>query len=537
MKYNCELCDYHTDNRTSYYQHKQGQKHQEKVGKQDDISNNFQCMSKSGNNFSINLNSLSDTENSPINTEIFNDTNVYKCRYCGIIFKTNSGLYKHNKKCTTKNEIEIKKSVENKINEVKIDFILKEKELIQQQLEEIKKEKEKQLEKTEKLLEKSEKEKEELKKEKEEEKKKLEEQLLYYRDVAYNKVENDCNMTNLNFINTHYKDAPALEGPKDLHKLFNADKSANPDVYYAKLASELGSHHRLNILHVVISDFIVKEYCKENKSEQSVWNSDSSRLNYIIKEFIQKDKIWIMDKSGKTLLNKVIRPIIEYIRVDLEEAKEHVISFSKKPNGITFLDMNDHRALLEIGNNIMNKSLEEDILKELTKHFNINQKLLLKDIQAKNKELGNKGNKGIKMIKDKIIDDEPENKIKDKLSNAIKDLDNKLNKLRKEERNLDLNNTDDNKKEKYKKIEDSKKELKTKKKEINKLLTSYNDIEQKLEEVTKEEDDISNDTESEHELETQRQIKISRTMRKKKDILNKKKEIEKEINNYKLSIS
>ncbi len=525
----------------------------EKVNIQPNISNDFQNVSKyfqiisnikKSNIENINIKN-NDTENSE--KSIVNDNFV--CIYCNTIFQTNSGLYKHKKKCNYKKDLDIKETYENKINEIKIDSVIKEKEIIQKQLEklekekeEIKKEKDKQLEKTEKML-------EELKKEKDEEKKKLEEQLLYYRDVAYSKKENDCNMTNLNFINTYYDDAPALEGPKDLHKLFNADKSANPEVYYANLASELGSHHRLNILHKVIAEFIVKDYCKEDKTKQSVWNSDSSRLNYIVRECIQKEKIWIMDKNGQSLLKKVIKPIIEYIKPDLEEATKRILSFSSKPNGITFMDMKDHKALLEIGNNIMNNSLQEDILKELTSYFNINQKLLLKDIKENNKEMGNK--KQIKMIKDvdnleqnfqskskKILNNSEHPKIMDevitpktKLTNFIKELDLNLDKLRKQEHRLDVNFEidDEDKEDKYKNIEDKKKELKNQKKEIRTLLTSYEELTTKKEEIIKEEEAISNDTESERELETQRQMQINRTTRKKKDILNKITALEKEI--------
>ncbi len=524
MKYNCTLCNYLSDDRKNFSHHKKTKKHQENVSKQPNISKMFPQIS---NDFQTENNNTED-QNILYSDEKSNEECKYKCSECNIYFKTNSGLYKHNKTCKNKQIEQIKNSCEKEI-------ILKEKELIQKQLEEVKKEKEELKLEKEKQLEEIKKEKEELKKEKEEEKKKLEEQLLYYRDVAYNKKDNDSNMTNLNFINTHYADAPVLEGPKDLHRLFLADKSGNPDVYYAKLAQELGSHHRLNILHVVIADFIVKEYCKEDKTKQSVWNSDSSRLNYIIKECIQKDKIWIMDKSGQSLLKKVIKPIIEYIKPELEEATKRVISYSNKPNGITFLDMKDHQALLEIGNNIMNKSLEEDILKELTKHFNINQKLLLKDIKAKNKELVNKIDiKTIKDIEDVNNIDKKTILAKEdsliKLKKIVKEIDTKLEKLRKEERKLDLCNDTEDKSGKYKNIEDTKKELKKQKKEINKSIINYEELIKKINEAEKEQNEISNDTESEDEQEKERLMKINRISRKMKELTNNKINLENEIN-------
>ncbi len=512
MKYSCRLCYYYTEDRTAYYQHKKTKKHQENVNKQPQLSNGYPTV----------IHLLSSEEESNEVTE----KNMYMCIFCKSEYKHKSGLSKHKKYCSLK-------EIQNKTDEVKIDYIMKEKELIQKQLEEVKKEKE------------------ELKKEKEEEKKKLEEQLLYYRDVAYNKIENDSNMTNLNFLNKHFADAPALEGPKDLHKLFNADKTENPNVYYANLASELGSHHRLNILHKVISDFIVKDYCKEDKSKQSVWNSDSSRLNYIIKECIQKDKIWIMDKSGQSLLKKVINPIIEYIKPELEEATKRILSFSSKPNGITFMDMKDHQALLEIGNNIMNNTLQEDILKELTGHFNINQKLLLKDIKANNNEIGNK--KNIKKINDidgigkiqenNLLEDKriEEVDLYKKLIGYINKIDITLEKLRKEANKLDCidyseEEDDEKRNKKIKEIENKKKELKIQKKDLLKIKSNYDDLNKKIMEVQKEEENISNDTESEDELEKERQYKFIKIKRKKNEIKLTQVSIEKEINKIKLLV-
>ncbi len=511
MKYNCELCNYLTEDRTAYYQHKKTKKHQEKVTNQPISSKNLPKTPIT-----------SETSESEVDV-------ILKCKFCNLIFTRADNLSRHLKKTCMKNEI----------NEIKIGSVLKEKELIEKQLEEVKKEKEERIKEKDKQL-------EDLKKEKEEEKKKLEEQLLYYRDVAYNKTDNDCNMTNLNFLNKHFADAPALEGPKDIHKLFNADKTENPHIYYAKLASELGSHHRLNILHKVISDFIVKDYCKEDKTKQSVWNSDSSRLNYIIKECIQKDKIWIMDKSGQSLLKKVINPIIEYIKPELAEATKRILSYSAKPNGITFMDMKDHQALLEIGNNIMNNSLQEDILKELTGHFNINQKLLLKDIKEKKKETNDvkaiedvvTPKLAIQDIKNEDVNDDmisKEKQGKEKLINQIKDIDNKLDKLRKDYNKLDFNSESDEEEEnkrrdKLNKIEIKKKELKEKKKELTKFLTEYNELDKKEIEIDKEEEDISNDTESEDEKEKERQLAISKISRTRKFIKYKKTELDKQIN-------
>ena len=507
MKYNCELCDYYTENRTCFYQHKLGQKHKEKVNKQT-ISTNLHQIPPFNTNIDI---STSEEKNSLI------------CEYCNSEFSRKDALLRHqNNRCTNK-------KLKEEVNEVKIESILKEKEFIQKQFEELKKEKEELKKEKEELKQEKEKEKEELKKEKEElkrekeeEKKKLEDQLLYYRDVLYNKSENDCNITNMNFINKHYQDAPVLEGPKNLHKLFIADKTAKQEVYYENLARELGSHQRLKILHKVISDFIVKDYCKEDKSKQSMWNSDSSRLNYIIKECIQKDKIWVMDKSGKNLLEKVIRPIIDYMKVDLVEAQKYIISYDK--NGeFTFMDMEDHKMLTEVLVSIANKTLEENILKELTQHFNINQKLLLKDIKDKNKLLDNKDKP--KLLKDK--EKQKEEDIKTKLNNILKEVDDNLVKIRKEEENIDSDNESDD--DKLIEIKEKKRELKIKKKQYKQKLKEYEEIEEELDEIVKKEEEISSDTESEREEENKRQLKILKTTRKKMELEQKKKEFEKQI--------
>jgi hypothetical protein len=62
--------------------------------------------------------------------------------------------------------------------------------------------------------------------------------------------------------------------------------------------------------HVFIADILVKYFKKDDVTKQPMWSTDTSRCSYIIK--ILPDD-WVKDKSGVALLDKCIKPFIDYI--------------------------------------------------------------------------------------------------------------------------------------------------------------------------------------------------------------------------------
>jgi hypothetical protein len=85
-----------------------------------------------------------------------------------------------------------------------------------------------------------------------------------------------------------------------------------PDMNDATLSKMFieGFEDNENSYHVFVADILIKYFKKEDISKQPMWSTDTSRCSYIIK--ILPDD-WVKDKSGVTLLDKCIKPFIEYI--------------------------------------------------------------------------------------------------------------------------------------------------------------------------------------------------------------------------------
>lgn len=65
-----------------------------------------------------------------------------------------------------------------------------------------------------------------------------------------------------------------------------------------------------NSYDTFIGDILIKYHKKEDISKQSIWNTDTSRWSYIVK--VLPDE-WIKDKNGIVMLDKCIKPLLNYI--------------------------------------------------------------------------------------------------------------------------------------------------------------------------------------------------------------------------------
>jgi hypothetical protein len=86
-----------------------------------------------------------------------------------------------------------------------------------------------------------------------------------------------------------------------------------------------------------LGSIIVKCYKKENKQDQSLWNTDTTRYSYIIKYIKNNISKWEQDKKGTKTQTKVIDPLItcvtnlliEYDNYMCEGQKDHVKEYIK----------------------------------------------------------------------------------------------------------------------------------------------------------------------------------------------------------------
>lgn len=170
-----------------------------------------------------------------------------------------------------------------------------------------------------------------------------------------NNTNNSINITTTQIRNilTECSTGPALTGITDMSLVFNEDDEL--------FLEDIAYDHRHKILYRTIGDSIVNIYKTPNPMDQSVWNTDCNRLNYLIKHAIGKKKAgWIMDKMGLRVVEYVISPVLWYL-------KEKMNGYAPQRHSDKTLRVK--ADLLDITKDINDGTLAEKINKYIAGHF------------------------------------------------------------------------------------------------------------------------------------------------------------------------
>ena len=141
--------------------------------------------------------------------------------------------------------------------------------------------------------------------------------------------------------------------------------------YKQKLIDWIIYNHNHKILHKYLGDFIIKVYKKEKPSEQSIWNTDSSRLTYIIKDLINnKSSKWKIDKKGVKTKKFLIKPLLNHIKTMLDDNQKILLGMVEKSKGLDIQSILDKvKSIIDIKSSIEDNILCDDILRYITPHF------------------------------------------------------------------------------------------------------------------------------------------------------------------------
>ncbi len=97
------------------------------------------------------------------------------------------------------------------------------------------------------------------------------------------------------FVNINFQNAPQLEkfSAIGLISSFGTDPNhrLTTEEDYNIFMYQIYKAHKINGLHVVLGEIIKQIYIKEDETQQSIWSTDSSRMNYIYKEVRE----WVKD--------------------------------------------------------------------------------------------------------------------------------------------------------------------------------------------------------------------------------------------------
>ena len=342
MIYKCLSCNYETSVKCNFLKHNQTSKHLKKsqgsVGAIPQIKEGPVRAPKVPPVYEK-VTSPSDPgieEDIPITAKP--DTQKHRCRHCGAVFAKPGNLKRH-----------IVDRCPNKDSD--LDKALKRAEELESRLKD--KEIQRLMEKNNDLIEQG---------------KKQDQENKYLKSMveqAGSIVKTSVNA--LSYIHTNYKNAPLLEPINDysIIKRNNETQTIENILMYYHTNGKLVEH---------LGNILVAQYKKENPSEQSIWNSDCARLSYIIRKLVDNKPDWITDKKGYKLRESVIDPLLDYLKVIVQQ---YVLGEAGNPSALTNDHLRGHLAKMEACNTLVadidDGTIADNLVRYLAPHFYINK--------------------------------------------------------------------------------------------------------------------------------------------------------------------
>ena len=325
MKFNCKTCNYSTDIKFCFEKHLKTNRHQEKV--EEELI-------------------ASQQRTKPI----ANNSGEFICHYCSMTFNKSCNLARHVTSCSQKEVL-----VNNYEKE-----ILHLKEINNNTIQAL----EKEISHLRELNEQINNKEIEVIKNKDETIAILKSEVESLKSIVNNTGSVvKSSMTTMSYALKNFTNAPALEPIQNMASLHFEQST---DDFCETLIRE----YRHKALIIYIGDIIVKAYKKTDQSTQSLWNSDTSRLTYIIRKIIADNGDWVIDKKGVKTKKCVVEPVLDYVHKCLTE----FIGFDKRKYRKMSADAATEKAAkitdaAKINELIDDKTLIEDVLKYITPHF------------------------------------------------------------------------------------------------------------------------------------------------------------------------
>jgi len=306
----CDFCNYKTENKSNFNRHIKSKKHV-KIVSSINKSNFPQISSISGGKWRKKT------------TNQKNDDEKMRCKYCGRKFSRNDNLQRHFGICKIKKKQDDELKIKMLIIEEKDKIIIEEKD---------------------KMI------------------NVLEKELKFNKNIS---IGAGMIMTKtLKYLESRYPDAPVLE-KINLLSIEGIENEIN-------FVENLIIYQKRKTLAIQLGDIIYEQYKKDDTTEQSIWSSDVSRMNYLIREIIDKNIGWNSDKKGIKIRNLIVEPLLQKISELITNyimwKSNHILSGHTEEaiESVEFLSIAN-----EIFMNIRDNILEKEIMKYITPKFQI----------------------------------------------------------------------------------------------------------------------------------------------------------------------
>ena len=309
--YECNICNYKTKSRSNLSHHNKTKKHLVKLNENNDP----------------NLTTLQSTPTAPRKSKS-TPNNKYVCNYCNIAFTRSSSLLRHKNICNEKLKEEV--ILKEKIRELSLQLELSNTKVNNYEH--------------------------------------YKEEANYYKQMlmeAGGLVKKSVNA--LTYSITNYNNAPHIRTIEvnDIKTFDNPDKEIVEDIL---------SSYRHKTLNKYLGDLILKLYKKADPLDQSIWNTDTNRLTYIIKELLNdKSSNWIVDKKGCKTVQYLITPLLEYIKklITLYQKNYNIPKLGQNAVEIEMI-LENSKKIIDLINDIDDGVIAKEVLKYISNYLKFN---------------------------------------------------------------------------------------------------------------------------------------------------------------------
>ena len=180
----------------------------------------------------------------------------------------------------------------------------------------------------------------------------------------------------LTYIVDNYENAPALQ-------TINMDEIKVLEDNEKKFIEDILSSFKHKTVGKYLGSFIIKLYKKDDPKSQSIWNTDDSRLTYLIKElFSNKSSNWIIDKKGVKTTKYLIDPLLLHIKKLLISYQKNLIIPDLNQNSVEMeFILDNSKKIIELMNDIDDGIVSKEVLKYISCHLRFDGKLIKKAIE------------------------------------------------------------------------------------------------------------------------------------------------------------
>ena len=310
VTYNCNICNFETKYKKDYQRHINTNKHKAKVIIS--AESTYSPPTTLCNNSETGENKTIEAPNESIKVNM-------TCQYCQCNFTRSDNLTRHLRHCFNR------QLHENKLNE-KIKFLeIENKHHI-------------------------------------EEKTHYKTEMTHYKNLLIETgklVKTSVNA--LTYVVDNYDEAPPIKQIK-----FNDINTKK--ISKVEFIETLLSAYKHKTINKYLGDSIIAIYKKETPGDQSIWNTDTYRMTYLLKELLEnKTSNWIVDKKGHKTIEYIIDPILKHVRKLLLQYNTYASKKKMKPGSVDFeIALENSKAIVKLANEIDDGVTGKAVLKYIS---------------------------------------------------------------------------------------------------------------------------------------------------------------------------